>query len=248
MLAPGQPINREPIYRQIYRSLEQQIVSGQLTVGTALPAETEIANQFEVHRSSVREALRLLEENGLVNRKQGGKKLFVTPPDKRKISQRLVNSFLMEEITLGELYEAGRMLESQAVSMAATRITPEQLAKLERNLQETETHFDDQQKLESLDSEFHELLAEAAGNRVMVWTRLGVAEFLYPTTHRLFDQLDMVHKTRMLEAHRNIVQGLAEGNADKARTWAEKHFDDFIRACQLAGINLDDAATAVGKR
>ena len=79
----GQPLfvtlRREPAYKAVSSVMEQDILSGKLKPGTALPPEQEIATQFGVNRSTVREAIRLLEQEGLLVR-HGGRRLFVVLP------------------------------------------------------------------------------------------------------------------------------------------------------------------------
>lgn len=70
---PNTALQRDPLYRQIYKILEVQILNNELKVGDTLPAEQALADNLQVHRSSVREAMRLLEENGLVERKPGAR-------------------------------------------------------------------------------------------------------------------------------------------------------------------------------
>ena len=100
----AQPLQREPLYRQIYNQLEARIVSGELRVGDTLPSETELAENYGVHRSSVREALRLLEENDLVGRAPGKKKLTVTTPNHENLPRRISTSMLIDQVTLDEVY------------------------------------------------------------------------------------------------------------------------------------------------
>lgn len=68
-----------PAYQLVFDAIETQIVSGALVVGDQLPSETELARQFGVNRSTVREGIRLLEHSGFVAR-EGSKRLLVTLP------------------------------------------------------------------------------------------------------------------------------------------------------------------------
>ena len=70
------PIRTEPAYRVAAQALRTRIVTGEIAVGSVLPSETAMAEMLEVNRSTIREAIRLLEENGIVARKPGGKKPF----------------------------------------------------------------------------------------------------------------------------------------------------------------------------
>ncbi|BFM15135.1 FadR/GntR family transcriptional regulator [Maricurvus nonylphenolicus] len=233
----AQPLQREPLYRQIYNQLEARIVSGELQVGDTLPSETELAENYGVHRSSVREALRLLEENDLVGRAPGKKKLTVTAPKHENLSRRISTSMLIDQVTLGEVYESILMLEPTLAGLAADRVKPELVDRLEQNLADMRDVLDDNARLEILDREFHSLLAEASENRVLQWSRLGMSELFYPAESKLLANLEDAN-VRMLKAHENIVAAIKQKDRTGAEEWARKHVQDFGRGCEKLGYSL----------
>lgn len=232
-------MQREPLYRQIYQILESQILNGELRLGDTIPAEQALADSLQVHRSSVREALRLLEENGLVERKPGGKKLTVRSPDRSKIGSRISNTLILEEVTFSELYEAIRIIDSDIASVAAENISASQFDKIAENLRETEANLGDNAALEELDFEFHTLIAEGCCNRVLQLSRLGISQLFFPAVHRLMASLD--DNQRPLEAHREIYEGLRNHDPEHVRTWVLKHTDDFKRGYEVAGLDMEGA-------
>ncbi|WP_170287338.1 FadR/GntR family transcriptional regulator [Halioglobus maricola] len=236
---PTQTLQREPLYRQIYQILESQILKSELRVGDTIPAEQALADSLQVHRSSVREALRLLEENGLVERKPGGKKLTVRSPDRNKIGSRISNTLILEEVTFNELYEAIRIIDSDIAGVAAEKISDSQLDKLAKNLRQTEANLGDSEALEELDFEFHTLIAEGCCNRVLQLSRLGISQLFFPAVHQLMTNLDV--NQRLLEAHRQIYEGLRNHDPEHTRTWVLKHTDDFKRGYEVAGLDMQGA-------
>src|ERR1700685_3912743 len=104
-------LRNEPAYRGVVRSIESKIMSGQWSVGDRLPAETAMAADFGVHRSTVREAIRVLEQNGLVRRHEGGKLLYVTAPLEVDISSKITAALVLREISFFELWESMRCFE-----------------------------------------------------------------------------------------------------------------------------------------
>ena len=80
-----EPLDDHPAYRQIAKLIEQRIVARVLRAGDALPSESDLARQFGVNRSTVREAIRELETQGLLGRGRGEKRLRVT---RRRFSPR----------------------------------------------------------------------------------------------------------------------------------------------------------------
>ena len=237
-------LQREPLYRQIYQILETRILNSELKVGDAMPAEQALADSLQVHRSSVREALRLLEENGLVERKPGGKKLTVRLPDRDKLSSRISNTLILEEITFYELYEAIRLVDTEVAVLAAQKISSDQLEKIAENLRETEANLGNTDALLELDFEFHNLIAEGSCNRVLQLNRLGTVEVFFPAVHKLMTSLDV--NQRLLEAHRQIYQGLCNHNVEHVRIWSLKHVDDFKRGYELARLNINGPVGSSG--
>lgn len=234
---PNTTLQRDPLYRQIYKILETQILNNELRVGDNMPAEQALADSLQVHRSSVREALRLLEENGLVERKQGAKKLIVRSPNRDKISSRISNTLILEEVTVSELYEAIRIIDAEIATVAAEKISANLLNKMEENLRQTEANLGDNDALEELDFEFHHLIAEGSCNRVLQLSRLGIAHLFLPAVNRLMRQLDV--NQRLLDAHLQIYRGLRDHNPEQVRTWVLKHADDFIRGYEVAGLDIN---------
>ena len=80
------PLDDHPAYRQIANVIEQRIVGRSLRTGDPLPSETDLARQFGVNRSTIREAIRELETHGLLGRVRGEKRLRVTRPEPRRVS------------------------------------------------------------------------------------------------------------------------------------------------------------------
>lgn len=233
-----QSLQRDPLYRQIYNQLEARILSGELQVGSALPSETELAENYSVHRSSVREALRLLEENDLVGRPPGKKKFTVTAPKHEKLSRRISTSMLIDQVTLGEVYESILMIEPTLAGLAADRVTPNLIERLEENLAKMREALEDNLRLEVIDREFHNLLAEASGNRVLQWSRLGMSELFYPVESKLLANLKDAN-VRMLKAHESIVAAIKQKDRSGAQEWARKHVEDFGRGCEKLGYSLN---------
>ena len=83
-----EPLDDHPAYRQIANVIEQRIVERSLRTGDPLPSESDLARQFGVNRSTVREAIRELETHGLLGRGRGEKRLRVTRPEPRHVSYR----------------------------------------------------------------------------------------------------------------------------------------------------------------
>ena len=126
------PLDDHPAYRQIANQIEQRIVERTLRTGDALPSETDLARQFGVNRSTIREAIRELEVHGLLGRERGEKRLRVTRPEPHRVSSGVSRALALHDVTFMELWEAMMAIEPAAAQYAASRRTAAQLLELTR--------------------------------------------------------------------------------------------------------------------
>src|SRR5579872_716128 len=122
------PILIEPAYRKVAAAIGQRILDRQLREGERLPSETELARQFGVNRSTVREALRELESNGLVTRRPGSKRMSVSRPQHDVVAEGVSRALAMHNVTFLEVWEALTILEPPIAEAAARAHSGEDLA------------------------------------------------------------------------------------------------------------------------
>jgi len=225
-----------PAYRVVAEAIERNISSGRLKVGERLPSEFELARQFGVHRSTVREGIRLLEQSGLVAR-VGRSTLEVVLPQFDTIGNSTSRALTMHQVTFQELWEASMLTEPAAAEMACPKITPEEIAALEQNCDALEAAVGDLKQFIKLDTEFHNLIAQATRNKVLVLMREPVSVLFLPAGENILPRL----KThgRLIEAHRKIIEALKAGDASLAREWMARHMADFRRAYERTGLDLE---------
>ncbi len=232
-----QPIQSEPAYRLAAQAIREKILSGEIPVGSSLPSEMAMSDSLQVNRSTVREAIRVLEESGMLARKPGGKKLFVCVPQSADVSKRVTTTMLLQKITVRELWEAMLIFEPALAVAAVDNISADQLAALEENLSKTEANLDDRNSILMLDLEFHELIAQASGNRALQLSRQPMGELFYPAFEAVFRRLNT--GARLLQAHQEIVAGIRAGNKAHTEEWMTKHIVDFRRGYELAGLDIN---------
>lgn len=225
-----------PAYRVLARNITNQILSGELGPGDQLPPELVLAEQFGVHRSTVREGIRLLEETGMLRRKSP-KRLVVSVPDASHLAERSSQALVMRGVRVKDLYEANLALDPALARVAAERATEAQLARLAENIENCDAARDDAGALEQLDAEFHLLLCEATNNVTFPVIRQPLHDLFMPMVHELVRAIDT--SARMIEAHIHIYQALNARDADTAELWARRHIMDFKRGCLRAGLDMD---------
>lgn len=229
-----------PVFRQLAFALQQKILSGELQPGARMPAETALASENGIHRSTVREAIRALEQQGLLYREEGKRKLFVSRPNTEELSRRLVTPMVMNGVTFEEIWEAIRALDPVAAEAAAQRRDTDDLKALDDNIAQTRAAMDDPDELVKLDIEFHELIALAANNRVIQSLRLPISDLFYPSFQTVMTSLNAGE--RLLTAHEKILQAIKWGDAAEAKEWMIKHLNDFRKGYELASLDITDPA------
>ncbi|HET9331585.1 MAG TPA: winged helix-turn-helix domain-containing protein, partial [Steroidobacteraceae bacterium] len=109
----------EPAYRKVAAAIGARILGRTLQDGERLPSETELARQFGVNRSTVREALRELESRGLVQRRPGSKLMSVSRPHQQSVAAGVSHALLLNDVTVRDVWEALTILEPPLAAAAA---------------------------------------------------------------------------------------------------------------------------------
>lgn len=233
-----EPLARQTASLRISTVIEQKILRRSLRPGDPLPTETELAEQFAVHRSTVREALRRLESAGLVGREGGAKRLRVTRPDHAETASRVGRTLALDDVTFIELWEAMRAIAPRTAALAAAHGNGvEAIRNLEAIVAAVETARGADAAVGQV-VEFFGKLAELSGNRVLMLAMQPVTRLLAPSLRRMIDRVPQ-GRTRILVAQRCIIEAIRTGKAEEAESWMSRHVQDFRRGYELAGIALD---------
>lgn len=228
-----EPIEDFPAYRRIANVIEQRIVERSLRTGDPLPSETDLARQFGVNRSTVREAIRELEIHGLLGRRRGGKRLHVTRPEPRSVSSGVSRALALHDVTFEELWEAMMAIEPAAAQYAAARRTEAELQALLRAAAHFRRQIEDTAEAVDAVVEFFTAVAEASGNRVLALSQAPLNALLVPALGRIVERVPQA-RARIRDAQERIARAIERKESDEARLWMEKHIRDFKRGQQLA--------------
>jgi GntR family transcriptional repressor for pyruvate dehydrogenase complex len=117
----------EPAYRKVAVAIADRILDRSLLEGARLPPEMELARQFGVNRSTVREALRELESSGLVTRRPGSRRMSVSRPGHLNIAEGISRALVLHDVTFLEVWEALTVIEPPIAEAAARARTPADL-------------------------------------------------------------------------------------------------------------------------
>lgn len=167
------PVSKlRPAYQQVADQLRDVILTGSLAAGDRLPTEAELATNFGVSRSTIREALRVLASQGLILTLRGTTGgTFVARVQAEQVSQYLETSIgLMtgsEEVTVAEMLEARELLEVPAARLAAERREQQHIDSLRTALAREKQSRGRGVKFQE-HRNFHTVITEAAGNGLLV--------------------------------------------------------------------------------
>jgi DNA-binding FadR family transcriptional regulator len=229
------PLDDHPAYRQIANVIEQRIVARSLRTGDPLPSEMDLARQFGVNRSTIREAIRELETHGLLGRVRGEKRLRVTRPEPQRVSSGVSRALALHDVTFLELWEAMMAIEPVAAQYAAARRTPAQLQALVRAGARFKREVADTAAAVSAVVDFCTAVAAASGNQVLELSQAPLNLLLAPALTRMIDRVPQA-RARIQAAQARIADAIKLRRSEQARTWMEKHIRDFKRGYELESI------------
>src|SRR3954447_4469628 len=164
--SPVQPVRA---YERIVEQVEDALASGDLVPGQRLPSERELVAQFAVSRSTVREALRVLESNGVVRSRPGAPHgPEILPFSQSALRKQMVRLARVDELTLSELIGFRMIMDGAAIQVASGLGAPEELDELEETLVAMRAAIDvDFDAFSQADLAFHELIARISRNTLI---------------------------------------------------------------------------------
>lgn len=226
------PLLSENLVDEVVGRLRAHIVGGKLPPNSLLPSEGKLAESFRVSRTVVREAMRILQAQGLVVLSQG-RRAAVKRADPEAAIASLDALLSRSDSSLEHLTEARLPIEIEIAGLAAERATPDQLAALEEANHDLEQACDLEQAVDA-DVRFHRLLAEATGNPIFVLILETIAQLLRESRRRT---IKSGGKQLALDEHRKILATVSTGDRKAAREAMQFHMQlierDLDRAKRL---------------
>jgi DNA-binding FadR family transcriptional regulator len=231
-----EPIAAEPTYRKVASALLEHIVAGRLQAGDRLPPELELARQFGVNRSTVREALRELDSAGLLGRRRGSKRMMVTRPGPAQIGAGVRRALVLHDVTFLDVWEALMILEPPLAALAATRRSLADLKRLKLTLKNLRTDTDPLQTVVHV-GDFFRALGRASGNPALLLAHEPLIQLLEPSLAAMIVKVAQA-RARIVDAQRRLCAAIEKHDSEAAQSWMGKHIRDFKRGYELAGIDL----------
>lgn len=219
-----EPVRKTKVYEEVLEQIQRLIVDGRLKPGDKLPAERELADAFGVSRTSVRDAIRVLELRGLVEARQGdGTVVCDLTPD--SLVTPLATLLLRHGTLLGELLDVRKMIEPPLAARAAVHSSPDEVAHLDRILQRQEDKIHQGEVPIDEDSEFHYTIATAARNSVVLKVLDVLMDLLRESRHRSLQVEGRVQKS--LAGHHRILDAIRRRDPVAAEAAMRQHITEL---------------------
>jgi DNA-binding FadR family transcriptional regulator len=218
------PFEKRKVATRIADALRTAILGGKLGPGEPLPSERELAEKYDVNRSSVREALLRLEAWGLVEIRQGGAtrvRDFLLSAGLDLLPHVLEVGARLDPRVLGDVHEIRGMLLGWCAEQAATRADPSSVARLEVLVRRMSEPGVKPKTLQELDYDFFEALVAVTGNRIL----LLLSNVVRDVYMRGRDRFSGLYAKGVFDAshHRRAVQAIRKGDGAAAAAAMRAH-------------------------
>lgn len=217
------PVQAPKVFERVAVQIEQRILNGELRSGDRLPTERNLAEQFQVSRTAVREALKILAQKGLVDMRPGRGTMVIDGAH-----EALQHSLgLVMRLELGEvggsqsLVEVRELLEMEIAALAAERATEREIRALQEAVQVMDESMADADAFIAADNRFHEALAQATQNALILTLVKSIV-------HLLSEQRKLIFATRGAPGrgqvhHKSILAAVLEHDPEAARAAMRAH-------------------------
>ncbi len=215
------PIQTEHLYKQIVDQIERRIEVGDLRVGDQLPPERELAEQFSVSRTVVREAVKSLLQKGIVEIRPG-RGTFITNGISGAVQHALGMLRKFDSVNgSSNLVEVREILEPEIAALAATRITDEHIAAMKKAFETMETALNDAEIFVEADLDFHIALAKGTQNPIILILINSIIDLL--REQRKLTGLISNGLARGQHHHKEILDAIIHHDSEAARTAMQSH-------------------------
>lgn len=222
------------LHRDVMAQLTEAIVSGSLAPGALLPREVDLANEYSVSRGTARETIRAMEERGLVQVRHGVGAIVNESDGWDLLAPEVLRALLLTAEgpqVLGQYIDTRRLIEVEAVSIAAEVATEEDIANMRAQLSVMEEmaalsaqgNPAAEIKFHEADLAFHQTIFAAARNQVLAGLVRRIHEALYVA--RLALARPQFRVERALPEHVAIFEGIAAHDPEHARRAMTAHLD-----------------------
>ena len=226
-----QPIKNTKVYEQVAEQIQDMIVNGKLQKGDKLPSERQLAEELQVSRASIREALRALQIMGLIEVRQG-EGSFINNSFEKTLFQPLSIMFMLQKSKPEEIIELRKVIEVETAYLAAKRATDEEIEKLRSLIEQLKIlkDLDDEEASVAVDKEFHYYIAKASKNQLLANVLNVISELMdkFIKDARGMILVDEKNKEVLIHQHYAIFKGIENHDPESASEAMHTHLKLII--------------------
>jgi len=226
------PIKQPRVSEEVFNQLKGAVLSSDFKAGDKLPPERELAEQFQVSRIAIREAVRALENSGFVEIRQGAAGgAYVTDLTFEQLASACLDLFQANKISIHELHQVRILMEPEVARLAALNATPESKQRL-REAFEAETPPKTTVREDvALGTKVHFILAEMCGNRFLE----AIVNSVIKLNAKILEELkpNPPHSIHPPGVHGPLVEAVLSGDPEAAAEAMRNHaiafYDNLIK-------------------
>jgi len=209
-------------YSKVIAYIKTMISKSWLHPGDKLPTERELADTLSVGRYSIREALRIMDNMGMIESRQGSGNFLVSNIGKNLAES--VNMMLMvKQVNYLEISQLRRAIELYAYTCAMNNLTPEKLNEMKQILKEME--ITSGAKKAKLDKQFHDIIILGSNNNLIISIMDSLSEVCQGFIEKVLENSSIDIEEKLMETHVKMLQNLMEKNIINGNEAINKHYD-----------------------
>ncbi len=210
------PVKNMKVYEQVVDQIKEMVRVGQIKKGDKLPTERVMAEELQVSRTSIREAMRALEVVGLIESRQGAGN-YIREEFDDVLLEPLSIVFMLQNGTNKDIFELREVLELSTIFLSVMRISDEELKKLGELVERFKTSRDEEENVK-IDSEFHSIIVKGANNVLITNLLEGVSELVdkFISEGRRAILSDERNRGKLLDFHEKIYLAIKNRDAYSA--------------------------------
>ncbi len=217
---------KDKAYAKVVKFVKENIQNGNLKVGDKLPTERELSERLELSRNSVREALRTLDNMGLISSRQGSGN-YLTGDLCKNIEESFAMMFMLRQIGDIEISQLRRAVDIQAMRLAVRNITDDEIIKLKRIFEKHMTNGIDGSDF--LDKEFHFLIAKYSKNGLFIIINSALSEVMDKFIYKARNLVIKNEGDVITAMHTKMMESILERNEEKGIMAVNTHYDIIDR-------------------
>jgi GntR family transcriptional repressor for pyruvate dehydrogenase complex len=245
-LENDQPPSSAPVSASLASHLQNLILTGQLAFGESLPSERELMAKFDVSRATVREALRMLGAQGLIEVRRGRNGgSYVCGPSGGAVSRSLTLFIKGQEIRFIDLLAAREAIEPVAAGQAALFRTDSDLTRLEELSMACELTFGDIVRFTEVNVQWHLAVVRASHNPLFEAFMSSISSALHSATN--IEDFDVQTRKAVVGTHWQIFEAIKSGDHEAARRRMARHvsaYGERLSSIDLSARGISTTAAA----